>query len=92
LELGSIHPSVGLSVCPQSFSNFDLIWCVGGPQPDMCTNMSSTRSKVKIKVTELLKLRKLHFSRPIVSAILAWSSKLMVDYNNMEPSLWLVGA
>jgi len=56
----------------------------------MHTSMTSTRSK--IKVTELLKFRKLHFSSCIFSAILAWSSKLMVDYDNMGPSLQLVGA
>jgi len=46
----------------------------------MRINMTSTRSKVKVKVkvTELLKFRKLHFSSSISSAIFAWSSKLMV--------------
>jgi len=36
---------------------------VNRSQPDMCTGMISTvtRSKVKIKVTELLKFRKLFF-------------------------------
>ena len=72
------------------FSDFDLIWCVGRPRPDVHTSM--TRSKVKIKVTELLKFRKLHFSTSIFSTILAWSSKLMVDYDNMGPNLQLVRA
>ena len=45
--------------------------------------------KIKIKVTELLKFRKLHFSRSICS-FLAWSSKLMVDYDSMGPGLQLV--
>jgi len=44
--------------------------------------MTSTLSKVK--VTELLKFQKLHFSRSVSSAILAGSSKLMVDYDNMS--------
>jgi len=56
----------------------------------MRTNVTLTRSKVNMKVTELLKIGKLHFS--ICSAILAWSSKLMVDYDSMGPSLQLVGA
>ena len=58
----------------------------------MRTSMASTRSKVKMKVTELLKFRKLHFSRSISSAILAWSSKLMVNYDSVGRSLQLVGA
>ena len=43
-----------------------------------------------MKVTELLKFQKLHFSGSISFAILAWSSKLMVDYDNMGPSLQLI--
>jgi len=46
----------------------------------------------KFKVTGLLNFRKLHFSRSISFAILAWSSKLMVDRDSMGPSLQLVGA
>ena len=75
-----------------SFSDFHLIWCVGRPRPDVRTSVTSTRSKVKVKVTELPKLRKVHFSRSISSAILAWSSKLMVDGHSMGPGLQLVGA
>jgi len=41
---------------------------------------------VKVKVTELLEFQKLHFSMSISSAILAWSSKLMVDYDSMGHS------
>jgi len=95
LELGSVHPSVNTYVhpCTKSyFSDFDLIWYVGRPRPDMCTSMTSTQSKVKIKVTELLKFRKLHFSMSISSTILVWSSKLVVDYDNMRPRLQLVRA
>ena len=36
--------------------------------------------------------RKLHFSRPISSTILAWSSKLIVDHDSTGPILQLVGA
>jgi len=56
----------------------------------MLTIVISTLSK--IKVTELLKFRKLHFSRSISFAILAWSSKLMVDYDIMGPNIQLVRA
>jgi len=45
----------GPSVCPQIFSDFDLIWCVGRPLPDMRTVVTSAQSKVKVKVTGLLK-------------------------------------
>ena len=58
----------------------------------MHISVISTWSKVKVKVTGLLKCRKLHFSKSISSAILAWSSKLMVDHNIMGHSLQLVGA
>jgi len=52
--------------------------------------MTSTRCKVK--VTGLLNVRKLHFSRFISSSILVWSSKLMVGNDSMGPGLHLVGA
>jgi len=64
----------------------------------MCTvhaDITLTRSKVKVKITVLLNsenCRKLNFSRSISSAILSWSSKLMVDYDNMGLSLQLIGA
>jgi len=58
----------------------------------MRTSVASTRSKVKVKVTELPKLRRVHFSRSIFSAVLAWSSKLIVDGHSMGPELQLVGA
>jgi len=72
----------------KSFSDFHLIWCVGRP-PHMRTSVTLTRSKVK--VTELPKLRKLHFSRSISSVVLAWSSKLVVDGDSMGPGLQRVG-
>jgi len=44
----------------------------------MHTSVTLTRSKVKVKVTELPKLRKLHFCMSISSAVLVHSSKLML--------------
>ena len=79
----SVRTSVRAST--KSFSDFHLIWCVGRPRPHMRTSVTSTRSKVKAKVTVLPKLRKVHFSRSISSAISAWSSKLMVGGHSMEP-------
>jgi len=57
LELRSVYPSVRTLVRPstKSFSDFDLILSVGRRQPNMHTSMTSTQSKIKIKVTELLK-------------------------------------
>jgi len=66
--------------------------CVCRPPPDVCTSMTSTRSKVKVEVTELPKLRKVHFSKSISSAGFVWSSKLMVGGHSMGPGLQLVGA
>jgi len=88
-EVGCVRPSVRPctyvlpSVHKKSFSDFDLIWCVTRPRPRMRTSMTSTRSKVKVNVTELLKFRKSHFSRCISSTIFVWSSKLMVGYDSM---------
>ena len=82
--------SVRPSVRPQFFSDFHLIWCVGTSRPHMRTSVTSTRSNVK--VTVLPKLQKVHFSRSISSAVLAWSSKLMVGGHSMGPGLQLVGA
>jgi len=65
------------------FSNFDLIWCVGRPRPDMRNIVTLTRSKVN--VMGLLTFRKLHFSRSISSTILTWSSKVMVGDDSMGP-------
>jgi len=45
----------------------------------------------KVKLTDLLKFRKLLFSTSISSAILACSWKLMVDYDCMGPSPQLFG-
>ena len=84
----------GMSVrtSTKSFSDFHLIWCVGRSRPHMRTSMTSTRSKVKVRVTEHPNLRKVHFSRSIFSAILVWSSKLMVAGHSMGPGLQRAGA
>jgi len=58
----------------------------------ICVPLTSTWSKVKFTVTELLKFRKSHFSGSISSAILAWRSKLVVDHDSMGPILRLVRA
>jgi len=76
----------------KSFSDLDLIWYVGRPRPHMRTSVTSTQSKVKVKVTVLPNLQKLHFSRSVSSAVLACSSKLMVDADSMGPGLQRVGA
>jgi len=90
-----VCPSVRPSVRSQKvfFSDLHIIWCVAIPRPDMRTHMTSTRSKVKVKVKvmELLNFRKLHFSRSISSAIFAWSSKLMTENDSMGPGLQLIG-
>ena len=65
---------------------------MGRLPPHMRTSVTSTRSKVKVKVMELPKLRKVHFSRSISSAIFAWSSKLMLGGHSIGPGLQLVGA
>jgi len=57
----------------------------------MHSSVTSTRSKVKVKVMELQKLQKVHFSRSISSAILVWSSKLMVGGHSMGTGIQLVG-
>jgi len=90
LELRCVRPSVRTST--KSFSDFHLIWCVGRPRPHMRISVTSTQSKVKVKVMELPKLRKVHYSRSISSAVLACSSKLMVDGHITGPGLQLVGA
>jgi len=46
----------------------------------------------KVKVNDLLKFRKLHFSTSTSSAILAWRSQLMGDYDSIGPTLQLFGA
>jgi len=95
LEVASVCPSVLMYVCMYVFPSikscfdFSLIWYVSRYRPDMSTSVTSTRFKVKVKVTELLKLRKLYFSTSIFSAVLAWSSKLMVDSDSMALSLQL---
>jgi len=81
-----------LRASTKSFSDFHLIWSVGRPRPHVRTSVTSTRSKVKVKVTEFPKLRKVHFSRSISPAVLAWSSKLMVDGHSMGHGLQPIAA
>ena len=64
-----------------------MVWHAGSPTGIVHADLTLTRSmvKVKIKVTELLKFRKLHFCRSISSAILAW--QVMTDPNSMGDSM-----
>ena len=55
------NSGVSVRTSTKSFSDFHIIWCVDRSRPHMRTSVTSTRSKVKVKVTELPKLRKLHF-------------------------------
>jgi len=65
-----VSPSIRTSICPyEVFLDFDLIWCVGRPRPDIQTSVTSTRSNVK--VMDLLKFQKLHFSSSISFIIFA---------------------
>jgi len=54
--------------------------------------ISLTLTRSKVKVTDLPKLRKVHFSRSISSVVFAWSSKVMVGGHGMGPALQLIGA
>jgi len=73
-----------------------MVGQAGSPACIVHVDMTLTRSnvKAKVKVTGLLKFRKLpkiaHF-RSIYSATLARSSKPMVDHNSTGPSLQFVG-
>jgi len=58
---------------------------VGRSRPDMRTCVTSARFKVKVKIMEVPKLQKLHFSRSGSSAVLVWSSKLTVVDDSMGP-------
>ena len=92
-HLVDCNSGVSVRTSTKSFSDFHLISYVGIPRPHMRTSVTSTRSKVKVKVMELPNLRKVHFSRSISSAILVWSSKLMAGGgHSMGPGLQLVGA
>jgi len=64
-----------------------MVGPTGSPTRIVHVDMTLTRSNVK--VTGLLKFRKLHFSRSISSTISACSSKLMVDHDSMGPGLQL---
>jgi len=66
-----------------------MVGYIGNPT-GVHAGMTLTRSKVK--VTGLLKFRKLHFSKSISCTISTWSSKVMVDHDSTGPSLQLVRA
>jgi len=78
--------------CHKKNNNINIVPQQVFSRPDVRTSVTSTRFKVKVKVTELLKLRKLHFPTSISSGVLAWSSKLTVDGDSMGPGLQLVRA
>ena len=69
-----------------------MVGYAGSPTYTAYVDMTLTRSKVKVKVTDLPKLRKVHYSRSISSAVFAWSSKLMVDGHSTGPGLQVDGA
>ena len=88
LEVVSIRPFT------RSFSDFDLIWCVGRLRPHMCKSMTYTQYKVKVKDTQFVKFGKSHFSRSISFSIFAWSSKVTdgSDSYSIGPGLQFVRA
>ena len=88
LELWSVLPHVRPSIHKKYFRFRSNLVLVGLDQ--ICGPVwLQLDPRLKIKVTELLKFRKLHFSRSLSSSILVWSSKLMVDCDSMGPSLYL---
>ena len=89
-DLITCHSGVSVRTSTKKFSDFDPICCVLRPGADMRTSVTSTPSKVK--VAELMKFQKLHFSRSVSYAIFAWSSKLMVDGDSMGTELQHIGA
>jgi len=52
------------------------------------TDMTLTWPKVKVKLTDLLLFRKLDSSTSNSSAVLAWRSQFIVDYDSMRPTLY----
>jgi len=60
--------------------------------PIRITHTDVTLTWSKVKVIDLLKFQKLHFSTSTLSAILAWRSQLMGDDDSMGPSLQLFRA
>jgi len=61
-----------------------MVGHTGTPTRTVCVDMTLTRSKVKVNVTEHLNF---HISRSISSATFAWSSKLMIVADGMGPGL-----
>jgi len=66
-----------------------MVWHAANPTRTVYVDVTLTPSKVK--VTELPKLQKLHFSTTISSTVLAWSSKRMIVADSIGPGLQLVG-
>jgi len=91
-DLITCHSGVSVRTSTKKFSDFDPICCVLRPGADIRTSVTSTPSKVKVKVTELMKFRKLQFSMSVSYAIFAWSSKLMIDGDSMGLGLQHIGA
>jgi len=70
-----------------------MVGHAGSPTDIVYPDMTLTRSKVKVTwLLKFQKCRKLHFSKSISSAMSAWRSKAMVDYDSMRPTLQLVRA
>jgi len=99
--VSSIFADVDISIRMSIFHEFQrvifpryshTVGHAGSPTFIVHADVTLTRSMVKVKVTELLDFQKLHFSRSICSAILAWSSKLTVANDSMGPGLQLVAA
>jgi len=91
----SVRPYVRTST-KSFFSDFDLIWCVGRPRPHMRSSVTSNRSTVKVKVTELpncenctfLGLSPPPFLRRAQNwwlMVIAWD----LDYSLPEPDFWI---
>jgi len=61
-----------------------MVGQVGSPISIAHTDVTLTWSNVKVKVTDFLKFRKLHFSTSTSSAISAWGSQRMGDYDSVD--------
>ena len=94
----SVHPYVRLSVCPTSvyknrFFPISIWFGVWVDLDQICTTVwlrPDPRSRSRF--LNFWSSKKLYFSRSVLPAILARSSKLMVDYDSMGPILQLVRA
>jgi len=68
-----------------------MVGHAGSPLCIAHTDMTLTSSKVNVKIPDL-HFPKLDYSTSTSSAIFAWRSQLMGDYDSMGPSLQLFGA